>query len=82
MQSRKTSIAQTKSSKQSKVDDLNEQIKVLKNQVSDLEKEIKDIEKEDSALDLDITSIEKMKESVLEVSTDRPRKHNLSNIKK
>lgn len=82
MQSRKSSIWQTKSQKQHNVDDLNEQIKNLKSQVADLEKEIKDLEKEDSALDLDISSIEKMKESVLEVSVDRQRKHNLSNIKK
>ncbi len=82
MQTRKSSISSSKSSKQSKVDELNEQIASLKSQVSDLEWEIKDLEKEDSALDLDISSIEKMKTSVLEISTDRPRKHNLNNIKK
>lgn len=82
MQSRKWTISWVKSTKKSSVDELNKQIASLKSQVSDLEKEIKDLEKEDSALDLDISSIEKMKTSVLEVSTDRPRKHNLSNIKK
>ena len=82
MQLRKSSISNIKLNKQSKVDELNTQITSLKSQVSDLELEIKDLEKEDSALDLDILSIEKMKESVLEITTDRPRKHNLSNIKK
>jgi len=82
MQLRKSSISNIKLNKQSKVDELNTQIISLKSQVSDLELEIKDLEKEDSALDLDILSIEKMKESVLEITTDRPRKHNLSNIKK
>lgn len=82
MQSRKWTIGNTKDQRQAKVDQLNEQIKNLQVQVLDLEREIKDLEKEDSTLDLDISSIEKMKSSILEVSTDRPRKHNLSNIKK
>lgn len=82
MQSRKSSIAQIKSSKQSKADELNEQIKLLKSQVSDLQKEISDFDKEDSALDSDILSIEKMKTNVLEIAKERARKHNLSNIKK
>lgn len=82
MQSRKNSISDIQSRKEAMVDELSEQIKNLKSQVSDLEKEIKDLEKESSALDLDISSIEKMKESVLDVATDRPRKHNLSTIKK
>lgn len=82
MQSRKWTIWQTKDQRQAQVDQLKEQMKKLQEQVSDLEKEIKDLEKEDSTLDLDITSIEKMKSSILEVATDRPRKHNLSNIKK
>lgn len=82
MQSRKSSISIIKWDKQSKVYELNEQIKALKSQVIEIETEIKNLEKEDSALDLDISSIEKMKSSVLEVSTDRPRKHNLNNIKK
>lgn len=82
MQSRKGSIWQVKAEKQTKVDELQEQINLLKTEVSDLERQIKDLEKEDSALDLDITSIEKMKSSILEVSADRPRKHNLNNIKK
>lgn len=82
MQSRKSSISIIKWNKQSKVYELNEQIKALKLQVEEIETEIKNLEKEDSALDLDISSIKKMKSSVLEVSTDRPRKHNLNNIKK
>lgn len=82
MQLRKNSISDIQSAKEATVNDLNEQIKNLKSQVSDLEKEIKDLEKENSALDLDISSIEKMKESVLDIATDRPRKHNLSTIKK
>lgn len=82
MQSRKLSIATIKTQKETTMDDLNEQIKNLKFQLNDLEKEVKDLEKEDSALDLDISSIEKMKESVLDIASDRPRKHNLSTIKK
>lgn len=82
MQSRKSAIAQTKSSRQSTSDELNEQIKLLKSQVSDLEKEIKELDKETGILDGDIMSIEKMKTSVLEVTQERARKHNLSNIKK
>lgn len=68
MQTRKWNISKTKSSKQAKVDDLNEQIKMLKKQVSELEKEIKDLEDEDNAIDLDISSIEKMKLNSLEIS--------------
>lgn len=82
MQSRKLSIATIKTQKETTMDDLNEQIKNLKSHLNDLEKEVKDLEKEDSALDLDISSIEKMKESVLDIASDRPRKHNLSTIKK
>lgn len=82
MQSRKLSITTIKTQKETTMDDLNEQIKSLKSQLNDLEKEVKDLEKEDSALDLDISSIEKMKESVLDIASDRPRKHNLSTIKK
>lgn len=82
MQSRKTTIWDNKSKKQEDVNKLEENIKQLTKQVSELEKSIKELEIEDSALDLDITSIEKMKSSILESSVDRPRKHNLGNIKK
>lgn len=81
MQKRKASILEISSSKQSEVDELNEQIKRLKKEVSQFEWEIKDLEKEDGALDSDIESIEKMKANISEVLVDRPRKHNLDNIK-
>lgn len=81
MQSRKEVISGDKSIKQSKVDELNEQIKRLKKEVTDFESQIKELEKEDSALDLDIESIEKMKSAVLDVS-ERTRVHNLDTIKK
>ena len=81
MQTRKEIISTTKSSKQTTVDELNEQIKKLKKEVSTFEWEIKDLEKEDSAIDLDIASFEKMKSAMVDVS-DRTRVHNLDNIKK
>ncbi len=82
MQSRKWTISEVKNQRQTNVNLLTQQITKLQEQVAELEREIKDLEKEDSALDLDITSIEKMKSSILDITTDRPRKHNLSTIKK
>jgi len=82
MQSRKWTISEVKHQRQTNVNLLTQQITKLQEQVAELEREIKDLEKEDSALDLDIASIEKMKSSILDITTDRPRKHNLSTIKK
>lgn len=82
LEQRKEIVSQIKQTKQTNVDSLNEEIAKLKKQVSDLQTEIKDLEKEEWSIDLDISSIEKMKSNVLEISSDRPRKHNLDNIKK
>lgn len=82
LKQRKEIVSQIKQSRQTNIDDLNEQIAKLKKEVSDLQSEIKDLEKEETSIELDIVSIEKMKANVLEISTDRPRKHNLDNIKK
>ncbi len=82
LEKRKEVISWVKWSKQDNVALLKEKIAELKSQVSLLEWEIKELEKEEVWIDVDISTIEKMKSVALDAVTERPRKHNLDNIKK
>ena len=82
LEKRKEVISWVKWSKQDNVALLKEKIAELKSQVSLLEWEIKELEKEEVWIDVDISTIEKMKSVALDLVTERPRKHNLDNIKK
>lgn len=82
LEKRKEVISWVKWSKQDNVALLKEKIAELKSQVSLLEWEIKELEKEEVWIDVDISTIEKMKSVALDTVTERPRKHNLDNIKK
>lgn len=82
LEKRKEVISWVKWSKQDNVALLKEKIAELKSQVSLLEWEIKDLEREEVWIDVDISTIEKMKSVALDTVTERPRKHNLDNIKK
>lgn len=82
LEKRKEVISWVKWSKQDNVALLKEKIAELKSQVSLLEWEIKELEKEEVWIDVDISTIEKMKSVALDTITERPRKHNLDNIKK
>ena len=82
LEKRKEVISWVKWSKQDNVALLKEKIAELKSQVSLLEWEIKELEKEEVWIDVDISTIEKMKSVSLDTVTERPRKHNLDNIKK
>ncbi len=82
LEKRKEVISWVKWSKEDNVALLKEKIAELKSQVSLLEWEIKELEKEEVWIDVDISTIEKMKSVALDLVTERPRKHNLDNIKK
>ena len=82
LEKRKEVISWVKWSKQDNVALLKEKIAELKSQVTLLEWEIKELEKEEVWIDVDISTIEKMKSVALDTVTERPRKHNLDNIKK
>ena len=82
LEKRKEVISWVKWSKQDNVALLKEKIAELKSQVLLLEWEIKELEKEEVWIDVDISTIEKMKSVALDLVTERPRKHNLDNIKK
>lgn len=79
--SRKDVISTQKSSKSSKITDLEAQIKKLQEEVSIYTSEIEDLDIELRKIDKNISAIEKMK-SDTEISNDRQRQHNLDNIKK
>lgn len=82
LEKRKEVISWVKWTKQDNVTSLKEKITELKSQVSLLEWEIKELEREEVWIDVDISTIEKMKSVALDTVTERPRKHNLDNIKK
>lgn len=82
MQSRKSVVATTKTQKQTKIDELNSQVEALKKEIELFESQVVELDKEDAVLDLDIWAIEKMKSVSIDVTAERPRKHNLDTIKK
>jgi septal ring factor EnvC (AmiA/AmiB activator) len=61
---------------------LKSEIKKLEEMVHQFNEEINSLDLEAKKIDKNISSIEKMKSEAVEIDIERPRQHNLNNIKK
>jgi outer membrane murein-binding lipoprotein Lpp len=82
LNSRKWIISTQKDDKSSKVESLLAQIKSLEETVASYREEIESLDVEFKKIDKNISAIEKMKSDSWETNIERPRQHNLNNIKK